>query len=216
MELGTNPDDQIADAYKADAYDADPYSADDDVPYSELVNRQPTRFADDAQAAYDQPDQYNSDYAPYDVPAGELVPTGPADDYPAEEYQEPLSEAYRDEAYGDIAQPDRLTQSVPTADNPTVPAPAAKATEDSDESVEDYMRRLLARMRGVSEGEVSLPTAEVSKPASAVVAKDPSVAQTFGAKAVEPEGEQLSEAGPNRLILTTMCRAAQRLRRIAI
>lgn len=169
LELGSNADDNY-----------------DSVPYSELVNRKPVDFAEDA---YDQPAQFNSDYAPYDSQSPELVTAGASADYPADSYQELPSEPY-----ADIAQPDHLTQSVPAADNPTVPASAANQGEDTDESVEDYMRRLLARMRGVSEGDVTLPSAEATKPASAVVPKDPSVAQPAAMTTSKAEGEQLSEA----------------------
>ncbi len=52
-----------------------------------------------------------------------------------------------------------VTDTVTTTASTTVTAASIKdnSHEDGDESVEDYMRRLLARMRGVSESEVTLP-----------------------------------------------------------
>ncbi|MFO1064032.1 MAG: hypothetical protein U0892_09230 [Pirellulales bacterium] len=47
----------------------------------------------------------------------------------------------------------------------TPKAASEEAGEESEESVEDYMRRLLARMRGVSESEVQMPAVQTSEPA---------------------------------------------------
>ncbi len=161
----------------------------DSVPYSELVNRKPSYSHEDATDPNDAHAELPSDYAPYGQRQPELVPAGADDEYASDPHQEFMSDHY-----ADIAQPEHITQSVPAADNPTVPASAAQGGEETDESVEDYMRRLLARMRGVSESEVTLPGVEAGKPASAVVPKDPSVAKPTPEPAPATENEQLSEA----------------------
>lgn len=58
---------------------------------------------------------------------------------------------------------------------------AQSAADGNDESVEDYMRRLLARMRGVSESEVKLPgldRAESEKPQSQLRSQSQSQSQS--------------------------------------
>ncbi len=177
----------------------------DSVPYSELVNRRPAS-TDDVQS--DQLNEYKPDFAPYNSRSSELVPVGAEEDDQVENYSEQPSEDYADNYsennyadnnyaennFADIAQPDHMTQSVPTADNPTVPAPASQTSEEGDESVEDYMRRLLARMRGVSESEVTLPGTPSNAPASAVVSKEPSAVKPAPVAQAANENEPLSEA----------------------
>ena len=203
LELGIS-DSQRYDENVAPAAEALPYSAFnpasprrdqdeyDSVPYSELVNRKPEYREEVADAEVDATDNqgdFASDYPTYDSQLRDsaLVPAGHDSEFLPGGYAEPESEAY-----ADIAQPEHLTQSVPAADNPTVPASAARAGEENDESVEDYMRRLLARMRGVSETEVPPPPVEAPKVTQTSAPKDPSVADTV--QNVDAGGEQISEA----------------------
>ena len=144
LELGATDDDQVPGQYLVD------------------VEESPYLTGDDPMAAYAEP------YAPEnrELPDHEMVTTGAANEYASEDYQEYLSESDNHDAYNNISQPERITQAAPVSDNPTVAAAETRSGEDTDESVEDYMRRLLARMRGVSESEVTIPGAQAEKPAS--------------------------------------------------
>ncbi len=201
LDLGGTGAAPLQNAYEQEAFDS--------VPYSELVNRKPIRSDEEYPEDSDVPAEFPSGYSPYDSQPADVVPVGAAggypigsddaysdapyagEEFPADEYAGADVNA---EELNNIAQAEHMTQSVPIADNPTVPASQVHSGEENDESVEDYMRRLLARMRGVSESEVSLPGVEVSKPAPAPAVKDPSVEKPAAMVGPPTETQQMSEA----------------------
>ena len=63
----------------------------------------------------------------------------------------------RQDSYAPPAQSAVSATPASSSSSSSGPTDASASEEPVDESVEDYMRRLLARMRGVSESEVSLP-----------------------------------------------------------
>ncbi|MCC6509385.1 MAG: hypothetical protein IT423_09775, partial [Pirellulaceae bacterium] len=133
-------------------------------------------------------------YGDVELPGGAVLPT---------EFDEP---AYPGAGYElgaldvqEEAIPQSLTQTVHASESPTVSASTASPTtgngdEGGDESVEDYMRRLLARMRGVSESEVSLPASDKNPAAAQVTAKDPSNVQSADPSVDGTTGDGMTEA----------------------
>ncbi len=77
------------------------------------------------------------------------------------------------ELHADVAERTPLASTSSASSEPTLAETEVESDESEDDSVEDYMKKLLARMRGVPEDEVEMPQPQATpKPVSSVPARE--------------------------------------------